>query len=425
MRLSVFTHFCWIAAALMGGFPSISRAQTVGTIAGFPTDGFHPAAEYYANDQPVSIAVGDFNKDGKLDVAIANYYGSNEGGRVSILLGNGDGTFGPPTTYYSGGLSIAVATADFNKDGNLDLVVVNQNSADVSIFLGNGDGSFQLAVGYKAGLAPTAIAVGDYNGDGKADLAVSDGSGMVSILLGKGDGTFGGLVSFHAGVNPTSIVAGDFNGDGKLDLAVTNNGVSGTAGTTVAVLMGNGDGTFQPATFFAAGTSPRFLTVGDFNLDGKLDLVTANDVVFPFGGGNVMLGNGDGTFQTALPFSAAGFPFALTVADFNGDGKPDVAVANNGQAGCGDTVSVLLGNGDGTFQPAVNFGAGVAPAAIASADLNGDRLDDLIVADQGSNTISVLMATGASAVGTTPSQTTLENRGCWDRISQPGGSTLR
>ena len=421
MKSILHNHLHWTAGILLCALAANSPGQTVGATVNFSVNGFQAPLTSYSSDRPVSVAVGDFNRDGKMDIAVANYYGSDSGGRLSILFGNGDGTFKPPVSYYSGGLAVSVAVGDFNKDGVPDLVVANQNSADVSVFLGVGDGTFNPAVTYPAGFFPNAVTVGDFNGDGNLDLAVADGNNTINILLGKGDGYFEAAVSYPGGNNPTSIVAADFNGDGKIDLAVTNHGYNGDIGSTVGIILGNGDGTFKKGILYDAGTSPRSLAVGDFNSDGKLDLVVASDLGYPLGGGAVLLGNGDGTFQKPLNYLAASFPFAVTVGDFNQDGKPDIAVANSGTGGCGNSVSVLLGNGDGTFQPAVNFGAGTGPSAIAVADLSGNHLQDLIVADLSSNSVSILMATPKDAAGSSPVETEPLNSGCWDRITQPGG----
>jgi len=225
----------------------------------------------------------------------------------------------------------SVAVGDFNSDFKVDLAVANYDAQTVSVMLGTGNGTFEAAVDYAAGALPVSVAVGDFNGDGKLDIAAANAqSGDVSVLLGNGDGTFQAALTFAVGGGPASVAVGDFNGDGKLDLAVANAG-----DRTISVLVGNGDGTFQAALNFAVGGGPGSVAVGDFNGDGKLDIAAANaqsdDV-------SVLLGNGDGTFQAALNFAVGSGPGSVAVGDFNGDGKLDVAVVNHDSG----TVSVLL-----------------------------------------------------------------------------------
>jgi hypothetical protein len=201
------------------------------------------------------------------------------------------------------------------------------------VLLGNGDGTFQAAMTYAAGNNPFCITLGDFNGDGNLDLAVANGnSANVSVLLGKGDGTFQPAVNYPTGVFPDGIAAGDFNGDGKLDLAIANN-------TNVTVMLGNGDGTFQTGVNYATDFGSRAVAVGDFNGDGKVDLAVANYGESTGYGGDVsvLLGNGDGTFQKAVNYTAGGTPVSLAVGDFNSDGQPDLAIVI-GMHG----VSVLL-----------------------------------------------------------------------------------
>ena len=265
---------------------------------------------------PYASILGDFNGDGRLDLAAAVTYSNN----VSVLLGNGDGTFQTPANYPVVSYPYSLAVGDFNGDGKLDLAVANQGSNNVSLLRGNGNGTFQAAVNYPGGTSPRSVTVGDFNGDGKLDLAVANsGTNNVSILLGNGDGTFQTAVNFNVGTSPYSVTSGDFNGDGKLDLAVANSGTD-----NASILLGNGDGTFQPAVTYAVGTYPRFVVALDFNKDGRLDLATANN---PSNNVSFLVGNGDGTFQPALNYGGA-YPTAIAVGDFNGDGKPDVAVSN-------------------------------------------------------------------------------------------------
>jgi hypothetical protein len=270
-----------------------------------------------AGTDPDSVAVGDFNGDGKLDLAVANV-GSNN---VSILLGNGDGTFQAAVDYGAGSNPDSVAVGDFRGDGKLDLVVANDLGNNVSILLGNGDGTFQAAVSYGAGMTLFSVAVGDFNGDGKLDLVVADAvSDYISVLLGNGDGTFKTAVQYVAGLEPFSVAVADFNGDGKLDLAVANN-----EGASVSILLGNGNGTFKAAVNYGTGTAPGAVAVGDFNGDGKLDLVVGGANSNNVNVVSVLLGNGDGTFQAAVNYGAGAGQTSVAVGDFNGDGRLDLA----------------------------------------------------------------------------------------------------
>ncbi len=328
--------------------------------------------------QPESIAVGDFNRDGKPDLVTPNAFGDN----VSVLLGNGDGTFQPTRFFAAGTFPWSVAVGDFNGDQKPDLVVANGNSNNVSVLLGNGDGTFQNAQNFAAGANPVSVAVGDLNGDGKLDLAVANSVNSLStfsVLLGNGDGSFGAVQSYPADAFTCSISIGDFNGDGKPDLTIVNL----IASNSVSVLLGNGDGTFQTAQTFGAGFTPDSEALGDFNGDGKLDIAVANrDDPYV----SVLLGNGDGTFETAQNYGALDEAVTVAAADLNGDGKLDLVVADE-PAG----LSVLLGNGDGTFQADTNFDPGQTPTAAAVGDFNGDGKPDIAVANELINSYSVLL----------------------------------
>jgi hypothetical protein len=333
-----------------GGFPKPAGSNT------------YPA--FLVGRSPLGAAAGDFDEDGNLDLAVANFRDNT----VPILLGNGDGTFteaaGSPITVGSG--PIFIAAKDFNNDGHLDLAVANHTSDKVSIFLGNGDGTFTEAAGspITVGSQPVSIAVGDFDNDGNLDLAVANFvDKSVSILLGDGSGGFSVAPKCDSGLvdtctvpsQPVSIVTEDFDGDGIPDLATANEG-----GKNVSILLGNGTtttttGLFKAAQNFNLGKTPVSLTVADFNGDGALDLAAAQ-----FGGKllSVILGNGDGTFGKPKTFSIVAGQFAIATDDFNGDGEPDLAVVNG-------KISVLLNK---TLFP------GAAPSVTVTAPNGGEPL---------------------------------------------------
>ena len=366
--------------------------NTVSVLLGNGDGTFQPQVTYAVGAQPGAIVAGDFTGNGHIDLAVANgkFYGP---GTVSVLLGNGDGTFQTPITYGVGFEPQGIVAGDFRDNGRTDLAVANQSDGTVSVLLGNGDGTFQPQVqpGNAAGPDPTAVVAGDFTGNGRTDLAVADsGSNEVSVLLANGDGTFQPPITYAVGSDPVSIVAGDFNGDGRTDLAVVNSNLSGTGPGSVSVLLGNGDGTFQPQVTYAVGTYPVAIVAGDFTGNGHLDLATANENSNDV---SVLLGNGDGTFQPQVTYAVGVYPSAIVAGDFTGDGHLDLAVANGG-GGYGSTISVLLGNGDGTFQPQVTYAVGQNPDAIAVGDFTGDGHLDLAVANEYDSTVSVLLGNG-------------------------------
>jgi FG-GAP-like repeat/FG-GAP repeat len=397
----------------------------------------NPVTYGSGGDQATSVAVADVNGDGKPDLLVTNLCGSNvcpAEGSVGVLLGNGDGTFKTAVTYDSGGFdAISIAVADVNGDGKPDLVVVNECTSTpfclgdglVAVLLGNGDGTFKTAVTYDSGAnGALSVAIADMNGDGKPDLVVTNcstttncanfGPGSVAVLLGNGDGTFQPAVVYPTGGDPGSVVVGDLKGDGKLDVVVAQcaGPRSSCEPGEVSVLLGNGDGTLQPPVNYSSGAdAPGPTTLADVNGDGKLDIVVSNTFSPPNLHGNgavgVLLGNGDGTFQTAVPYDLNGLGGALAVADVNGDGKPDVVVTVEvGSCTSSSTLAVLLGNGDGTFQPEVDFCSAGTPNEtndIAVADLKGNGRLDLVVATclgsacAENGAVGVLINTGTKA----------------------------
>ena len=364
-----------------------------------------------------------------------------------MLLGNGDGTFQPPVTSAAGASSgLAIVAGDFNGDGHLDLAVANVGDGTVSVLLGNGDGTFQPQVTYALGLYPSAIVAGDFNGDGHLDLAVANFPVRrlrhVSVLLGNGDGTFAPQVTYAVGAAPGAIVAGDFTGDGHLDLAVASLSPDlavsySSFSYDVSILLGNGDGTFQPQVTYTVGSGPDAIATGDFNGDGETDLAVANEYSDDV---SVLLGKGDGTFVDPDQFATTPHAAPL-VADVNGDGTDDVLVVDGagdilyrqgipGQPGTFEppvTVNPPLPDGSNPYTSrdiawlpntdqgpvlasvdakdnAISFYAyrdggfvrlsgslttGQLPAQIIAADLSGDGLTDLVVRNAGDGTLSV------------------------------------
>jgi len=365
------------------------------------TVSFKPPQTYRVSANPISLAVGDFNGDGKPDLAVLSdgdtaVNGTSSGnGSVSILLGNGDGTFQSARSFTVPTNLSGIAAGDFNEDGRDDLAVLRFASAtntadqgDITIFLSNGDGTFRVANILTPGTNPEGALVYDFNGDHKLDVATTDGGPdgtvRVSVLLGNGDGSFQPASNYKAGGN---IALGDFNSDGKIDLAV-----GGSPG--ILILMGNGDGTFQPG--IAAASYPQLLGVADFNGDGKADLLARGTNPCPprvcFGPVGIFLGNEDGTFRGPIGVASQ---FVGVAGDLNGDGKVDLAGFT--LTGDGHAVVVLLGNGDGTFQAPATFAAGVEPVVGAVIDLNGDKEPDLVTVDfataspGGNGDVSVLL----------------------------------
>jgi hypothetical protein len=351
--------------------------------------GFLPAVNYPTGAEPFTVAIADFNGDGKPDLAAANYVD----GTISILLGRGDGTFVPTKTHSICLRPIRIVAGDLNGDGRPDLVATCQTGSakDIAVMLNSASGFLPSQFFNDGGTGAGPLVLADFDGDGILDLVVGDGP-MVSFLKGNGDGSFQLPETSFPGFNIQWLVAADFNHDGHLDVAAADGNVG------AVVLLGNGDGTFQSAMYLADNLDPVSVAAGDFNQDGHLDLVLANESKTV----TVFLGNGDGTFQSPTTLEVGKGPRSVAVGDFNGDGALDIAVAI-AEAG----VAVMYGRGDGTFPLLRRFrtdGFSSNQSFVVAVDLNHDRALDMAVVNHFKSTISILMNSGGTFVTTTSSQ---------------------
>lgn len=457
------------------GLAGVNSAALVAVLPGNGDGTFGPERLWGTADTPQSIAVGDFNGDGSLDwMASTGQINSANQGSVTIGLGRGDGTFLATESYVAGSGPSWAAEADFNKDGKLDVIVPNSPAQNISIFLGNGDGTLQPALSIPfPELSPSFVVTGDFNNDGNEDFVAFSSwcpnfaNAPLVTYLGKGDGTFQNPVSSNiSGLTSCGslnvMVAGDFNGDGKLDIGML---LTDNTGPLIVVMLGNGDGTFQaPKITAAPGGRATWMSVGDLNQDGKLDAVV---VQYMNNEMQVFLGNGDGTFQSPTTLATGRLPGFSVLGDFNGDGRADIVVDNqqdnnaeiylgNGDGtfnspsliniapsnsppsimmahdlnldghldilfghndNRGTGISLLLGNGDGTFQAVENYLVSGFSGVTAVADFNGDGAPDALLVDSGEQFITILLnqtpppivvspsslSFGAQLVGTTSS----------------------
>ncbi|HEY1685870.1 MAG TPA: FG-GAP-like repeat-containing protein [Tepidisphaeraceae bacterium] len=405
--------------------------NTITVLTNDGTGTFSSFATYTVGDDPRTIVVGDFNGDGKPDLAVANYGDDT----VSILLNLGDGQFAPAVNYAVGSGPIALATGDFNGDGRTDLVVADGNSPEVDLLLNKGSGQFLSAVPYTLDSNPDSITVGDFNGDGHPDIATASYAGEdVEVLTNNGHGGFGPVASYSIGSATGGIVAANLNGDAKSDLAFTvgagavdvmlANSTNFAAASTVytgpsaaltagdlngdsktdlvvsqadssyagaiTVLLGNGNGTFGAPVEYSNTSGAQAAVIGDFNGDGKEDVAIAT-ASYGSGAIGLFLGRGGGVLDAPMLYTASGIdPQSMATGDFNHDGHPDLVTANYQDS----SISVFLNNGHGAFNAPQTYSVGLGPISVAVGDFNDDGLPDIVTANYLDNTISVLINNG-------------------------------
>jgi hypothetical protein len=339
---------------------------------------------YPAGTGPWGIVSGDFNGDGHPDLAVANHGPAATGNGVTVLISKGDGTFNSGVSYPGGLAPTYLISADFDKDGRLDIATANDGASNISVLRGNGNGTFASPINYATPVKPAAITSADYNKDGFLDFAIPVPNG-IGVMLANGTGGFNPVVSYPAGASTSFVSQGDFNGDKKLDLVATS-----VTGKLATILLGNGDGTFQNGVTSPVGidSQPASVVVGDFNRDGKNDIAVAS---FAPPAIMIMLGNGNGTLRTASYISGIiNTPADLKLGDFNGDGKLDLVSTG---IFIGPNADVFLGKGDGTMNPSVGFGLSPGGISATVADFNSDTRPDLAIVANGLVSVVMLNAT--------------------------------
>ncbi|CAF4542922.1 unnamed protein product [Rotaria socialis] len=345
---------------------------------------FGAPTTYSTSNTPRSIVAADVNADGSVDIIVAN----NGGNNVGVFINSGTGAFSIQMTYSTGASSNpnSVTTADINADGEIDIIVANNNANNVGVLINNGNGIFAAQVTYSSGNGPNCVVVVDVNGDGKVDIIVANyNANNVGVLINAGNGTFIAQVTYSTGggSNPAFLAAADVNGDGKIDITVANYGAS-----NVGVLINNGNGTFAAQVTYSTGGSsnPNCVVAADVNKDGKVDIIVANNGLNNVG---VLLNVGGIAFTPQATYStgSASGPNSIVVIDLNGDGKVDIAASNNAAG----SFSVFLGTGSGTFLASTTYSIGSSISCVAAADVNSNGKTDIIVTLSNGNNIAVLL----------------------------------
>ncbi|CAF4675763.1 unnamed protein product, partial [Rotaria sp. Silwood2] len=365
--------------------------DTVGVFLGYEDGTFANQKTYStgSGSHPISVALGDFNNDYRLDI-IAGNFGTNS---ISVLLGYSDGTFANQSVLSLGASRPkSIAIGDFNNDGHLDIAVANYGTNNVGILLGHGNGSFEIPVTYFLPYSiPYSIAIGDFNNDQQLDIAVTNyDTNGVSILIGYANGTFASPMTFSTGLGsyPYAVVAGDFNNDNQLDIVVTNSGTD-----TVGVFLGYGNGSFekQETYFIGASSRPSYVALGDFNNDQQLDIAVSNTGTYNI---SIFIGFGNGTFAIIAThsISSKSSPFGIAVGDFDKDNQSDIVVAN------AETNSILLLTGYATKPSKTpntySTGVGADSYYMVTADFNNDNQLDLAVVNFGVDNIGIFLGYG-------------------------------
>jgi hypothetical protein len=363
---------------LVAGAAAVLLLTLAGTASGF---GFEAPQTYPAGSSAYPVQIADFNHDGKQDVVVGNEDDDN----VSVLLGKGNGGFKATHNFPAGDYPFGIAVGDFNRDGDRDLAVADYNSSEVSILHGDGHGAFGPPSGHEVASDPYAVAAGNFNGDNRKDLVVAGyGIGAVSILIGRASGDFEGATDRLVDSSETSVAVGDFNRDGKQDVMALD------YADNVEILRGKGDGTFRDPLPFPSGTSEAYgLVVGDFNGDHRPDYAVAScDVNKVY----VMLAKSHGlAFKAPVGYHAGSCSYQPGKADVNRDGNLDLLIPNylNG------TLDVLRGRPDGTFRDVRRFPATEgANYSVAAGRLNADKSPDLAVPDYGNSKVAILLNKG-------------------------------
>ncbi len=331
-------------------------------------DSLYPVPVYHISE-PTALASADLNGDGKIDMIVTQSIPQG----LSVLLGRGDGTFGPPISTGAAIQATSIAVGDFNQDGRPDVAITGQFQGGIWTLLGQGDGSFASPVSIPLLPGPAVVEVADVNGDGMDDLIASDSTGdRVLVLQGKGDGTFGAAASLTAGHGPRALQILDLNGDGNLDIVAANQ-----VSDDLSVFLGVGGGAFGPQARFPVVRNPIAIAAGDLNEDGTPDLLVASGYEDPFRSSSLSLlvGRPDGSFEGDRPLQTLHYQRVVAIDDFDRDGHADIAYG-----GPGTRMRMQAGHGDGTFEDAVPLGPGPgSPDALLKGRWNGDATDDLAV----------------------------------------------